>query len=182
MRLAIWEYLQVSRGYEGYSQNKGIPNIGTSGVYFGSKHWTIFEAYIKTKPQRQLEFPTRMCNSMPCNLGHTVVGSRPSFAACIMTPDDTNHPKMVQSITNSLNTLVQQAGREHKLNTKLDLMVNISTWFKVISVIYVLMTGCRPFVLTKPPSSDFTAAHVRLVRSADAVTSPMPHSLSAVQI
>lgn len=98
----MWEYLQVSRSYEGYSQNKGM-----SGLYFGSKHWTIFEANIKTKPQRQLEFPTRMCNSMPCNLGHTVVGSRPSFVARIMTPDDTNYPKMVWSITNSLNTLVQ---------------------------------------------------------------------------
>lgn len=69
---AMWEYLQVGRSYEGYSQNKGM-----SGLYFGSKHWTIFEVNIKTKPQRQLEFPTRMCNSMPCNLGHTVVGSRP---------------------------------------------------------------------------------------------------------
>lgn len=34
----MWEYLQLSRKYEGYSQNKGIPNIGMSGLYFGSKH------------------------------------------------------------------------------------------------------------------------------------------------
>lgn len=78
-----------------------------SSLQLGNKHWTIFEAYVKAKPQRQLEFPTRMCNSMPCNLGHTVVGGRPSFAACIMTPDDTNNPKMAQPITDSLNALGQ---------------------------------------------------------------------------
>lgn len=166
----MWEYLQVSRSYRCYFQNKGMLNIGMSGLYFGSKDGTISEAYVKTKPQRQLELPTRMCNSMPCNIGHTVVGSSPSFAVCIMTPEDTNNPKMAWSITNSLNALVQQAGREHKLNTKLDLIFNISTWFKVISVIYVLMAGSRPFVLTAPPSSDFTAATVCLVHLANDVT------------
>lgn len=60
-------------------------------------------------------------------------------------------------------------------------MFNISTWFNEISVIYVLMTGCRPLVLTAlAPSSDFTAAHVPLVHLADEVTSPMTSSLSAV--
>lgn len=28
-----------------------MPNIGTSGLYFGSKHWTIFEVYVKAKPE-----------------------------------------------------------------------------------------------------------------------------------
>lgn len=113
----------------------------------------------------------------------TVVGSRLSFAACIMIPDDTNNPKMVRSITNNLNALVQEAGRERGLNTKSDLMFNISPWFKVISAIYVLMTGCRPSApAAPPPSSDFTADHVLLAYLADEGTGSMTSCLSVVQI
>lgn len=149
----MWEYLQVSTSYGCHFQNKGGANIGMAGLYFGSKHWTISEAYAKTEPQRRLEFPTRMCNSIPCNPGRTVVGGRPSFVAWAMTQDGTNNPKMAGSITNSLNALVRRAGREHELNTKLDLIFNISAWFKLISVISVLMTDSRSFVPAAPPSS-----------------------------